>query len=318
MPIVSREILNHPDFCDGFEKSLIAYLESVMDDEFAKDDADFDLIDACAEAVNAIRSGETAELFSLISYEQLSKKIGRNKNRAGIVVTAAVCAVVAIIGFAGTQIHTGDSTTAVQYVAQKLNEIFDKDISAPEETTEPSTAKAEKPSAQNIPVVSEIIVKTDKSFKEEYEVGEKFNGSGISVDALYSDGSVKPAEYEISVPDSFASRAGFDTVTVMSGKFKKEIQIRIIDTVKTVKLNSIYASFPEDFGFTATDIYNIDYSEMEVYAVYSNGTESELKPGQYETNTDYITKESGKKALVTLTYEGTSCSFIISQEKEEA
>lgn len=318
MAIISREILNHPDFGEDFEGSMIAYLESVMDEEFAKDEADFDLIDTCAEAINAIRSGETAELFSLISYDRLIKKTGRNKNRSKIIAVAAICAVIAIAGFSGTVIHTDKDTTAVQYIARKLNEIFEKDLSDDVEYITGKSTETEMTDTVSVPQVADIIVKTGKEFKEEYEVGEKFSEQGISVTAKYTDGTEKPAEYVLSVPDDFGNGAGYETVTVISCGFKKELTVRVIENERTVKLNSIYASFPDSFDFRVSDIDNIDLSEMEVYAVFSDGAEEKLNSGQYKTEIEKIQSADGEKALITLYFENTSCSFIISHAKEKS
>jgi len=56
MMTVSREILMHPDFMADLADELCESLEALIDAEFEKgDEADFDFIDECANAINAIR-----------------------------------------------------------------------------------------------------------------------------------------------------------------------------------------------------------------------------------------------------------------------
>ena len=87
--------------------------------------------------------------------------------------------------------------------------------------------------------------------------------------------------------------------------------MRIIETVETKKLTSIYVVFPDDFDFTANNLNNIDLPEMQVYAVYSNGDERELSADEFTVEAEIEKKLFEKNAFMTVSYEGCSCSFII-------
>ena len=77
MMTVSREILMHPDFMTNLADELCTMLETIIDAEFEKgDDTDFDFIDECADAINAIRSGDSAQVLPVISRKDFLKKVG--------------------------------------------------------------------------------------------------------------------------------------------------------------------------------------------------------------------------------------------------
>ena len=90
--------------------------------------------------------------------------------------------------------------------------------------------------------------------------------------------------------------------------------MRIIESIETKKLNSVYAIFPEDFTFTAKDLNNIDLSQMQVYAVYSNGDETELTADEYTLDIEIEKNFLKEEAFVTISYEGCSCSFMVFKE----
>ena len=64
---VSREIFLHPDFKENIEQALCDYLNSLIDNEFAKASPDFDFIDECADAINAIREDFVSAVMPVIS-----------------------------------------------------------------------------------------------------------------------------------------------------------------------------------------------------------------------------------------------------------
>ena len=323
MPIISREILAHPDFSEGFEERLIAELEAAMDEELENEDADFDFIDACASAINAIRNGDDTELFSLMTYEKLSKKIGAGRNRSRAVVAAAVCALIAITGFAGALIKTDENTTVIQYVSQKLNSIFEKSITSPEDIAVESTAP-DKSDGNNekenstVPaaVITGIKVITGRDFKDEYNVGESFDKTGLSVIAEYSDSSTADTEFTLTIPKDFAEKSGYEKIKISAAGFENEIEVRITDAPETPKLNSIYAVFPDGYSFRQENPDSPDLSGIEVFAVYSSGEERKLSPGEYTVEKEFIDNSAGDKVTVTFVYEGVSCSFVVTQAKE--
>ena len=181
--------------------------------------------------------------------------------------------------------------------------------SQPETTAEPSTREAA--------VIVGISVETAPEFKDEYHVGEKFSSNGIKVFAEYSNGTrkpVPPSEYTAEATEYFGTKPGYETVTVRSNGFEQEIKVRVIESLSTKKLNSVYAVFPEDYDFTAKDLTDIDLSEMQVYAVYSDGSERELTAEEYTVETKHEKTLFDENVTVTVSYEGCSCSFRVFKE----
>ena len=309
MMTVSREILMHPDFVNNLADELCALLEAVIDAEFDKgDETDFDFIDECADAINAIRSGDEAKILPLISRKDFLKKVGI-KTESKFKTLVAACAAIAILLTAGTQIKVEENVTLVQALSGFVSEFFENVISE-DETTQPVTTTTEKEAS-----LINITVETTPDFKMEYIVGESFSSRGLKVFGEYDNGErmlVRIDDYTVEISDSFGTEPKYETVKITVGDFTQTLEVRVIESLETKKLTSIYAIFPESFDFTANDLNNIDLSEMQVYAVYSNGDETELSADEYtvEIETEKTVFKS-KEAFVTVSYKGCSCSFMV-------
>ncbi len=310
MMTVSREILMHPDFLTNLVDELCAMLEALIDAEFDKgDDTDFDFIDECADAINAIRSGDNSQILPLISRKDFLKKIGVKTERKFKVWIAAAAAI-AILFTAGTQIEVNENISVMEALSGIVSEFF-SDIKQVETTTQPVTTTEKSPELIN------ITVETTPEFKTEYYVGEKFSGNGIKVFGEYDNGErmlVRIDDYTVEVSDSFGTEPKYETVKITAAGFTKTLEVRIIESIETKKLTSIYAIFPEDFTFTAKDLNNIDLSQMQVYAVYSNSDETELTADEYTLDIEIEKNLLKEEAFVTISYEGCSCSFMVFME----
>ena len=314
MMTVSKQILMHPDFLTNLADELCAMLEVLIDAEFDKgDETDFDFIDECADAINAIRSGDDARIIPVISRKEFLAKLGVKTERK-LKVFVAACAAVALLVAAGTQIKTEENVTLVHslsgIVSNLIENVFSKD-----ETTQPeSTSEAVQTEAA---VITAISVETTPDFKTEYIVGESFSDKGIKVFAEYSNGERKLIGSKgivLRIPDSFATEAGYETVVISASGFEKTLEVRVIDSIKTPKLTSVYALFPEDFTFTAKDIENISLDGLQVFAVYSDGAEKELSKDEYEVTAQTEKTLFEQSSWVTVSYGGCSCSFRIMKE----
>ena len=304
MMTVSREILMHPDFMTNLADELCAMLEALIDAEFDKgDDTDFDFIDECADAINAIRSGDNAQILPLISRKDFLKKIGIKTERKFKFWIAAAAAI-AILFTAGTQIEVKENISIVQALSGIVSDFF-------------SNEKQVETTTENSPELINISVETTPEFKSEYYVGEKFSQDGIKVFAEYDNGErmlVHINDYTVEVSDTFGTQPKYETVKITVAGFTQTLEVRIIESIETKKLTSIYAIFPEDFNFTAKDLNNIDLSQMQVYAVYSNGDETELTAGEYSLDIEIEKKLVKEEAYVTISYDGCSCSFMVFKE----
>ena len=312
MMTVSREILMHPDFMANLADELCAMLEALIDEEFDKgDDTDFDFIDECADAINAIRSGDESQILPLISRKDFLKKVGIKTERK-FKVWIAVAAAIAILFTAGTQIEVEENVSIVQALSGIVSDFFTNTKQVEEITTQPVTPTTEKEAS-----LINISVETTPDFKTEYYVGEKFSDNGLKVFGEYDNGErrlVRVDDYTVEVPDSFGTEPKYETVKITVGDFTQTLEVRVIESLETKKLTSIYAIFPDDFTFTANDLNNIDLSQMQVYAVYSNGDETELSADEYTVETEIEKNLFEENAFVTVSYEGCSCSFMVFKE----
>lgn len=313
---VSKEILMHPDFMNSFAEELCEMLEALIDEEFEKgDDTDFDFIDECADAINAIRSGDGAQLVPVISRKDFLKNIGfkDNKNRFGIIIAAA--AAIALIFTAGMQIEVEENISVVQALSGIVSEFF-KGEKQLEATTQPATVTSAT-TTEKSPELINITVETTPEFRTEYYVGEKFSHEGLKVFGEYDNGErmlVRINDYTVEVSDTFGTEPKYEYVKITAEGFTQTLEVRVIESVETKKLNSVYAIFPEYFTFTAKDLNDIDLSAMQVYAVYSNGDETELTADEYTLDIEIEKRLFKEEAFVTVSYEGCSCSFMVFKE----
>ncbi|MBR4727843.1 MAG: bacterial Ig-like domain-containing protein [Clostridia bacterium] len=316
---VTQAHLQHPDFTADFARREIEALEALMDAELEKGDAaDFDLIDACADAVNALRSGADAAVLPPTSHKAFMKAIGvRKENGARIAIAAGLAA--ALLLAAASQLHTGEDITVAKAVSQKIAALFTQEPEPIEEPTAAPVPTTTVPAAEPTtaaPVVTGIRVETGERWRTEYDVGEAFCADGLTVFALLSDGTEQPAEFTVLAPADFGRAAGETAVTVRAAGLTQTLSVRVLDTLETPKLNSIYAVFPEDFDFTAADASAPDLTGMEVYAVYSDGTQQPLSAADYTVSTEMLSAGRAAKTMVTLAYEGCTASFVITQKGE--
>lgn len=304
MMTVSKEILMHPDFTAELADELCEMLETLIDAEFEKgDDTDFDFIDECANAINAIRSGDESLILPIISRKDFLKKIGIKTERKFRIMIAA-CAAIALVFGAVSQIKTEENITIAHALSGIISEFFTDEKQA-ETTTQPEK-KAK---------ITGIAVETADNFRTEYYVGEKFSSNGLKVYAVYDNGERKAIDkYIVNVSDTFGTKACYETVEITLGNFAQSVEVRIIESLETKKLTSVYAVFPDDFDFTAKDLNNIDLSQMQVYAVYSNGDEKELSADEYEIITETKNNLLEEYATVTVMCESCSCSFMVFKE----
>lgn len=315
---VSREILMHPDFMENLADELCSMLEALIDAEFEKgDNTDFDFIDECADAINAIRSGDNAKILPLISRKDFLEKVGI-KTEHKFKVLVAACAAIAILFTAGTQIEIEEDITIAQALSGIVSDFFTNEKQV-EVTTQPATTtkKAIVTTTEKTPSLINISVETTPEFKTEYYVGEKFSDKGLKVFGEYDNGErilVRLDDYIVDVSDSFGTEPKYETVRISVGDFSQTLEVRVIESIETKKLTSVYAVFPDDFDFTAKNLNSIDLSGMQVYAVYSNGDEAELTADEYTVETEIEKSLFKEEAFVTVSFEECSCSFMVYKE----
>lgn len=313
---VNREVFLHPDFMQDISETLCDYLNSHIDAELEKEDADFDFIDECASAINAIREGFVDAVLPVISRKEFMAKLGIKTNRVSKAFAAVIAAAIMLVA-GNSAIAAATDYNIIEEVAQKIADFISN--SEEETTLSPQTEPTTKPAQTTVLQKKEedITIEFEEGFKTEYNVGEQLNTNGLKVYLLYDDGSKNELEaksYKITASPSFGKAAGYETVTVSYGEFEQSFEVRILNTESTPLLTSIFAIFPEGYDFTAEDLNNIDLSFMQVYAVYSDGKEKEISPDDYAVDITDISTLFEKKALVTVSFETCSCSFTVFKE----
>ncbi|MBQ2828934.1 MAG: bacterial Ig-like domain-containing protein [Clostridia bacterium] len=325
MITVSKEILMHPDFIENLADELCEILEELMDEAFENDEIDFDFIDECADAINAIRSGDIVQILPVISRKEFFEKMNiKTDNKFRKVAIAA--AVAALILFAGTQIKTQENVSVIQSLSGIISEVFRSEqitetttVFTEETTTESETTIKKKETTtaditKEIAGVDGISVETTPDFRTEYYVGEKFSSKGLKIFAEYENGErklVPQKDYTVYVSETFGTEAKYETVTIKANGFTERLTVRVIENTSTKKLNSIYAAFPNTFDFTAEDLENFRCDSMQVYALYSDGSERELKKGEYVVSYEHTKKLFKETLNVTVEYENCFCTFAV-------
>ena len=313
--LIDRETLLHEDYTADLAAVLIAHFNALIDAELAKGDAaDFDRIDAFADAINAIRENGITELLPVISNCTFLKTLGVRRRSAAPRIAAA-CAAAAIVLGIGAYLTTGAKTDVIQEAARYFRNIFHpQTVSEPATQPEPETTALQltEPATTSAPeAITGITLAFDDMFRREYGVGEPFDPTGLTVYLQTTLGRRETTEYEILTETPFAAEAGTQTVTVSAAGFCADFSVRILNTEETPVLNSIYATFPEGYDFTyrGDPETALRESGMRVYAVYSTGEERELTADDYTVRIDETRTPFRKTATVTLAYGGRDCSF---------
>lgn len=321
---VNNDILLHPDFSQDLNEILCNYLNALIDEELEKEDADFDFIDECADAINSIRNGFIDAVIPVISRKDFMAKLGIRTVRFSKAFAAVIAAALMLVTANGI-IAGATDYNFIEEVSKKIVEIFTQDEEnpepPPETTTSPTTTTTEPTTEESttLPIKAEqgIALRFGEDFKKEYNVGDAFDPNGITVLLLYDDESetvLDKSKYQIKAPSDFGKVAGYETVTVTCKGFENSFKVRILNRKETPLLTSVYATFPPGYEFKAKDIDNIDLSRMKVFAVYSDESEKELTADDYTVEITDVSTLFEKKAIVTVKYETVSCSFTVFKE----
>ncbi len=320
---IRKEHFLHPDFTENFKSLMCEHLNSLIDEELKKEDADFDFIDECANAINTIREDFEGTILPLISERKFMENTGYAKKNNFVKIIAAACAAVVVVVALNTTVEKTTDVNLIRKTSDWVQSLFAKEVTT-ENPTEKQTEKITSENAETetvsqmfVPEAKKIELEFSSSFKQEYKVGESLNLNGLTVLISYSDETIKTvsrSQYEISVSPDFGTKAGYEKVTVKYGSLEESFTVRVINTENTSLLSSVYAIFPDTFTFTSKELDNINLKDMQVFAVFSDGTEKELSNSEYELIFEDFSDETEEKVMVTVKYKTTSCSFVIFKE----
>lgn len=189
-----------------------------------------------------------------------------------------------------------------------------------EQTEETPSKPGKAPSNELIipqAVLESIYGIYSSELKTVYKLGEALDLKGLQVMAVYNNGTQKEipvSECSVNVSRRFSKDPGNYRVTVAYEGKTFYFSVTVYAEKDSVILNSIYGIFPADFDFKVDSFDNIDLSEMRVIAVYSDSSEELISPDNYDINIERNYLGLKNKALVTVTYEGRSFSFILTKE----
>lgn len=303
---LTKEILNSIYDDTSFKAEVAELINSLIDEELSKDEPNCDFIDECINTLEELESENFAKVIPFV------KKHAGKPFRQKFVSVAAACAILAAISFGAVAVsHTieqkreAKTNTVTQAVTESTTAERALTTEAVTTTTKPTTQAA---------MPTGIRLRFGDSFKDEYYIGEKLDTSGITAVVSYSDGTEKIvplADCKVTAEDGFGTRERYETVKISFGNASETFRVRVLRKEDTKVLNSVYASFPEEFDFTTEDIDNIDLSGMEVYAIYSDRSEKKLNRGEYTVKTEKLPNGT---AFITITYEGVYTTFGIKEE----
>ncbi len=293
---IDKRILNEILDENTLKNEIAEFLNDIIDEELQKEEPDCDLIDECIDILDNLVNDDYSKVIPFINKTYK----GRFSKKVWSILVACAIILAASIG-----------TVAVGYTVERIREEREAEKTSTTTTTTTTTATTTATTTQTtVAAALKLILAFDSSFKDEYTVGEKFAPKGIVIKAEMSDGSVKVLsedEYEIITDKNFGKAEKYETVTVRYQNFTETFKVRVLRDEDTKVLNSIYASFPDDFDFGTDDINNIDLSDMEVYAVYSDKTEEKLSTGGYTVEKEIL--PDGKTAMITVKHKSVYAQF---------
>lgn len=330
---------------------LSEFLTEAMDAEFEKgDEMDCDFIDACTNVLEVLQKENgisKTTLTLLLSQEKFLKAIQKRsaKNTGKYKRLTAICACAVLLVAAGSMYSATETGTSLKrQISNKLSAIFTventtalsdptentvpENTTAAEEYTEPTAPKPTEPVTQRKPAAvkanaeqlpARIYGIFPNDLKTEYEIGEPLHMQGIHVIAVWEDGKeteIPLSDCSVTTDRGFSRDPGRYNVTVFYRGLSFTYTVTVNAEKDTKILNSIYGIFPEDFAFTVKSFDHLDFSDMTVMAVYSDGSEQEIPLNECEITVEKDFMDLENKALVTVTYEDRAFSFILTKEAQ--
>ncbi len=293
---IDKRILNEILDENTLKNEIAELINNVIDEELVKEEPDCDLIDECIDILDNLVNDDYSKVIPFIKKNYK----GRFSKKVWSILVACAIILAASIG-----------TVAVGYTVERIREEREAEKTSTTTTTTATTTTTTTTTQTTTAVLpTKLIISFNSAFKDEYTVGEKFNANGIVLKVEMSDGNVKTLsadEYEIITDKNFGKAEKYETVTVKHKNLTETFKVRVLRDEDTKVLNSIYAAFPDDFDFITDDINNIDISDMEVYAVYSDKSEEKLSAGEYTVEKEIL--PDGKTAMITVKHKSVYAQF---------
>ncbi|MCH5169657.1 MAG: bacterial Ig-like domain-containing protein [Oscillospiraceae bacterium] len=311
--------LEELDFEDSFEKPHLAAIMS--EEKFVKK----------IQSKSKLQADKYKKLIAICASAAILLAVGSVKTESGQTVVKTITnKIAAVFNIESADPKPEESTTAEPKTEPTTAEptttepITETTESESESETEVKVIPARKPPEpttrrpENPVTLQEIQGTLSKKAKTDYILGEELDLSGVQITALYSDGSKKQIpldECKISVSEKFSKSVGRYKVTVSYQGKSFSYDVAVYAEKSSAILNSIYGTFPEGYDFKVESFDDLDFSDMTVIAVYSDGTETVIPLNECEITVETNFMELEDKALVTVTYEERSFSFVLTKEE---
>lgn len=306
---ITREIINSIYDDNSFKSEIYDFLTSFIDEEVIKDEPDCDFIDDCVNTLECILNDDFSTVIPFISRNNLSKGDHRRK----VISILVACAMIAGAGMGAVAVN---NTIEKKKNEAKTTTIATTTAKAVETTLKSTTTTTE--ATTTVTSIADFYLKFDNDkFKDEYAFCEKIDLSGVSAFVKYSDGTEKAvplSECTVVTDDAFGTKERYEVVKINYNGFSESFKVRVLRNNDTKVLNSVYATFPDEFDFTTDDINNINLTGMEVYAVYSDGSEKKINEKEYNIKTEKM--PDNKTVSITISYEGVYTTFGITEEDQ--
>ncbi len=313
--IINKQVLAHPDFSNSFVADAKALLNALIDAEIEKGDLmDCDFIDECIDAleeINAPYDRAAGVILSLANDKRFNTKARSLAASRFIKVAVAACVIVSVAVGADFFVEKATGIELGESLVSFVREVFGiESVTQASTTAPPQTTAAAR-------TLTDIELLPGEGMRFDYYIGEKPDLSTLKVIAHYSDGSQKTipvADCKYNIPSDFGETEGEVPIPVTYGGITQTLTLRVLVGIDTVVFESIYVKFEDDFDFTVEDISNPMPPGSSVIAVYSDGSEKRIDEGDYTVEITDMSNIRTKKAMVTVKYEGSSASFIVTEE----
>lgn len=154
-------------------------------------------------------------------------------------------------------------------------------------------------------VISSIEIFTTPS-KTEYEIGEEFDPSGITIQINYSDGTTEIIADGFTLSGFDSESTGEKTVTVNYEGFTAEVSVNVVEVPEVVLTGISIETMPSKLQYNVGDA--LSTTGLKVKLLYSDGTYVIITDGF--TVAGFNSNTAGEKT-VTVAYESFTVIFTV-------
>ena len=303
-----------------FYNSLIEELESIIENELSKsyEEINAEVIDDCClalDSIYAIQNGENVEFKNITDINNIVKKYNLQSRKKYIVSAACAAAAVVVIGMStanmGSEILAEGSIfkTALGKIETFIkNEEPIKSVTT--ETTQPDLTET----TTQFETTSQNAVSDEKTIKSIYALIAP--GSDVIYNNV-ADIDLKNTYVGVNYTNGENEIINISNCVVTIGEPKLDGETKVTITYKGAETCIYVTVLPEEKlnPKTLTSIYGVfeggyNLQKMRVFAVFSDGTEKEIKKSDCKITTEEFVDGDVTEILVTVEYENCSFQFI--------